>query len=128
MILDVPAELAGHLAIALRSHRDWAVRTGIRVPDGLAALEEAFVSRARKGQSGTALRDLWTVRHAADVTPRMLTYSQAATALSCSERQVKRLVSNGALTAVRVGPGAARVRVADLDAYVASLQPTRSAA
>jgi excisionase family DNA binding protein len=128
MVLDVPAELAGHVATALRLHRDWSARTGIRVPPGFAELERVFTSRARRGQAGTALDDLWSLRDAAEVIPRLLTYSQAATALSCSERQVKRLVSDGVLTAVRVGSGAARVRVADLDAYVVSLQPTRSAA
>jgi excisionase family DNA binding protein len=128
MVLDVPAELAGHLATALRMHRDWAVRTGIRVPDGFAEIEQAFTSRARRGQAGTALEDLWVVRQSGDVTPRLLTYGQVAAALACSERQVKRLVSDGVLPAVRIGPGAARVRVAGLDAYVASLRPARGAA
>lgn len=128
MLLDVGSELAGHLATALRVHRDWASRAGIRVPAGFAELEAMLTSRARRGQAGTALDDLWLVRHAAEVTPRLLTYSEAATALSCSERQVKRLVAEGALTAVRVGPGAARIRVSDLDAYVSTLKPTRSAA
>jgi excisionase family DNA binding protein len=128
MVLDVPAELAGHLATAMRMHRDWAVRTGVRVPDGFAELEQGFTSRARRGQAGTELDDLWVLRQSADVTPRLLTYDQAATALSCSERQVKRLVADGALPAVRVGAGAARIRVTDLDAYVSTLQATKGAA
>lgn len=128
MVLDVPAELAGHLATALRMHRDWACRTGIRVPEGFGDIEQAFTSRARRCQSGTALEELWAVRHAAEVMPRLLTYSQAAIALSCSERQVKRLTAGGLLSAVRVGSGAVRIRVGDLDAYVASLSPARGAA
>jgi excisionase family DNA binding protein len=128
MLVDVTAELAGHLATALRMHRDWAARTGIRVPAGFAELEQAFTSRARRGQPGTALEELWVLRQSPDMTPRLLTYSQTATALSCSERQVKRLVADGLVPAVRVGAGAARIRVSDLDAYVTSLQPARGAA
>jgi excisionase family DNA binding protein len=128
MVLDVPSELAGHLATAMRMHRDWAVRTGIRVPNGFTDLEQAFTSRARRGQAGTALEDLWLVRQSGDVTPRLLTYGQVADALACSERQVKRLVSDGVLPVVRIGPGSARVRVADLDACVASLRTARGAA
>lgn len=61
-----------------------------------------------------------------DDQPLLMTYRAVATALSVSERQVDRLVASGALPTVAVGR-AARVRRADVEAFVASLPLRRSA-
>lgn len=123
LLLDVTPALAGHIATAIRVHREWAVRAGLQVPAGLLEVESHLASRAMRGQTGTPLDSLWEVRDGHLVTPRLLTYEDTARALSCSVRTVKRLVAAGELRAVRVG-GGARIRVSDVDAYVAALSPT----
>lgn len=121
LFLDISAELAGHLAIALRQHRQWAARAGLETPPELADLAEALAFRAMRGQEGTPLDDLWSARDREVVTRRLLTYEETGHALGCSQRTVKRLVATGELTAVQVGRGTVRVRAADLDAYVQDL-------
>lgn len=79
-----------------------------------------FISRAREGQRGTALSDLWEFNNAQCMSPLLLTYEQAASVLACSVRQVKRLVAAGELTSVRLG-GAVRLRVEDLNSYVSKM-------
>lgn len=124
LIFDVTPALAGHLATAIRVHREWAARTGLQLPSGLLELESHLASRAMRGQRGTPVDDLWEVRDGGQVSPRLLTYDETARSLSCSERTVKRLVASGELCAVRLGEGAARIRVTDVDAYVTNLAST----
>jgi excisionase family DNA binding protein len=64
-----------------------------------------------------------------DPNPLLLTRDQAAELLGTTERHVRRLVSAGLLTAVRLG-GKQRLRRIDLDAFIADLptiapRPTR---
>lgn len=122
MLLEPSGELAGHAAVALRRHRQWAATQGLRMPDGFTDLEDAFASRANRGQTGTPMDDLWQVIESRPMAPQLLTYDAAASVLAVSERTVKRLVASGDLNAVRIG-GGARIRTADLDAYVAALTP-----
>lgn len=121
LVVDLSPRLAGHVATALRAHRNWLRGMGILAPEGLAELETVCVSRARAGQVGTPLADLWRVADDRVVAARLLTYADCADALALSERTVKRLVAKGELPAVRIGPGTSRVRVTDLDAFVAAL-------
>jgi excisionase family DNA binding protein len=125
LLIDVSPELAGHLALAIGQHRQWADRAGLQLPAGLPEFERHLTSRATQGQRGTPLEDLWRVRDGDQVTRRLLTYDDAARALACSLRTVKRLVAKGQLTAVHLA-GAARIRVTDLDAYVDGLLSTNA--
>ncbi len=120
IVLSVTAELAGHLTVALQEHRKWARRAGLALPEELPEIERALAIRARRGQTGTPVEDLWSVRHAQTMTPRLLTYAATATVLGVGERTVKRLVAAGDLTPVRIG-GSSRVRVEQLDDYIARL-------
>lgn len=123
VVVDVGPALAGHLAVAIRRHREWADSRGWELPPGLTEFEQYLASRAIQGQSGPSLDQLWQARDGDHVTPRLLTYEDAASVLACSDRSVKRLVAGGQLRAVRIG-GTARIRVADLDAYVDGLPST----
>lgn len=120
LVLAVSAEVAGHLCIALQQHVRWARGTGLGLPEGLKDLEVALATRARRGQQGTPLEDLWSVRHAAQVSPKLLSYAAAAQILGVGERTVKRLVAAGDLPVVRV-LGSARIRVEQLDSYIEQL-------
>lgn len=120
LLLSVSAEVAGHLTIALQQHQRWARHVGLGVPAELADIAKALASRARQGQAGTPLEDLWTVRNAQVVSPRLVTYADAAALLCVGERTVKRLIAAGTLRPVYVG-GSARLRIADLDDYISRL-------
>ena len=120
LLLTMSAEVAGHVTIALQQHRKWARTAGLAVPDELDHLERALAIRARRGQTGTPVEDLWSVRHAQTMSPRLLDYAAAGQVLGVSVRTVKRLVAAGDLAVVRV-LGAARIRVEQLDAYLERL-------
>ena len=125
IVLAVTAELAGHLTIAVQEHRKWARRAGLAVPAELDEIERALAIRARRGQTGTPVEDLWSVRHAQTMSPRLLDYAAAGQVLGVSVRTVKRLVAAGDLTPVRIG-GSSRVRVEDVDDYIARLTESAS--
>ncbi len=63
---------------------------------------------------------MWSVRHAQTMSPRLLTYAATATVLGVGERTVKRLVTSGVLTPVKIG-GSSRIRVEQLDDYITRL-------
>ena len=120
LVLALTAEAAGHVCIAIQQHRMWARTAGLALPDELDHLERALANRARRGQAGTPVEDLWEVRHAEQVSPKLLSYAATATVLGVGERTVKRLVAAGDLTPVRIG-GSSRVRVEQLEDYIDQL-------
>jgi excisionase family DNA binding protein len=120
IVLSVTAEVAGHVTIALQQHRKWARTAGLAVPDELDQLERALANRARRGQTGTPVEDLWQVRHAEQVSPKLLSYAATAQVLGLSERSVKRIIATGVLTPVRIG-GSSRIRVEQVDDYLERL-------
>jgi excisionase family DNA binding protein len=120
---DMSPDLAGHLKIALAAHKKWLRGLGLPVPAYVTEFHDAVAFRASKGHVGPLVDRLADLREVAVVAPRLLTITQAAQALSCSETTVKRLVTKGLLPAKRLGDGATRIRIEDLDHYVDSLQP-----
>jgi len=111
---------ARHLATALGAHRVRVERDGGAVPDAVLLLEHLARFRVTQGQDGSAFGGSDAGADDRVVTQRLLTFRQAGDALACSESTVKRLVAAQELTAVKIG-GAVRVRIADLDEYVATL-------
>lgn len=59
---------------------------------------------------------------------QLLTLSQAASALCISLRQIRRLVDSGRLAVVRITERTPRVRMSDLQAFIASSIDKRTAA
>ncbi len=118
MLLDITAEVAGHLAVAVRLYRsEWAPRQGLAVPAAeLHDIEKLLAARSMRGQAGSPLDELWAVRQAQPVSPN-LTRRQAAARMACSESTVKRRVATGGLVPVR-DRGIVRFRVEDVDAYM----------
>ena len=127
MILDPDRELAGHLAVSMRKHRQWAAQQRLRLPAEWADLEKIFTLRATEGQPGTSLEDLWTFRESRFMEPKLMTYDEAASVLACSVRQVKRLVSAGDLTPIKLG-GLSRLRVADVESLANPITPAKESA
>jgi excisionase family DNA binding protein len=60
------------------------------------------------------------------LTPaKLLTVPESALALGVSPRMVWRLISTGALPAVKIGTRSTRIRTTDLDNYLSSLPAAR---
>lgn len=118
----LPAEDAGHLAVAVRLYRQSARSRGIAVPASFAEYETELASRAMQCQAETPLADLWAVAKSGPVLspPRLLKVPQAADAMNASVRTVWRRVKDGTLPSVKVG-GLTRIRVEDLDVYIDKL-------
>ncbi|MCU1612776.1 MAG: DNA-binding protein [Frankiales bacterium] len=120
LLLSIRPQVAAHLSAAVGDYRRKFRQMGMSTPEELEQLQDELSKVARSGLHRTDLDRLAEVADAAAVIPRLLTYAQAARALACGERTVRRLAEAGVLPKVKVG-GAARVRVADLDLYVDSL-------
>ncbi len=125
LLLTMSAEVAGHVCIALQQHRNWGRRAGLALPEELPEIERALAIRARRGQTGTPVEDLWQVRHAEQVSPKLLSYAATAQVLGISERSVKRIIATGDLRPVKIG-GSSRIRVEDVDSYIARLTESAS--
>ena len=120
VLLEVSAETAGHLAVAIRAYRKAARANYLAVPADLIHIEAAMAERAMKGQDGTPVDELWQVQEAASVTPELLSIADTARKLRCSERTVKRRIAAGELAAVKDGR-LTRIRPTDIAAYLQRL-------
>ena len=110
--------LAAHLAVALRRHEQWAEQQCAQLPAGFVEIRQLLAGVARAGQTGRVPAD--DAPAPDDRPPLLLTYLEVAVRLGCSDRTVKRLVSEGALVPVLFG-GRVKIRSADLVAYVEGL-------
>lgn len=126
IVLTLTPELAGHIAIALELHRRWWTQPGRQLPDGLDELARAMRDAATSGQEQQQIDNVVDLDQIAPV-PLAYSYEDAARLLRCSARKVRRLVTDGELTAVRLG-GLVRIRRADLNAYLAAAPTNGSAA
>lgn len=115
------ATLLRHVEAALRGHARALRRDGLPVPASLGALADVFA--AMRGQGGTTLATDEPAADPAGMTPLLVTKRGAADLLQASERTVARLIADGRLPAVRLSDGAVRVRLTDLDRFVADLTP-----
>jgi excisionase family DNA binding protein len=117
-----PAELMAHLAIALSRYLRQLRAEGGRGP---AQIEDLIAFLAARVMALHDVPMLDPRRAASDppAKPRrlLITKSDAAELLGVSLRTIERLISAGRLPLVHV-EGAARVRVADLEAYVQGLE------
>ena len=117
-----PTELVAHLVIALSRYHRLLRTTGGRVPAEIEDLVLVLTNRARPLHP-VPLHDPCRAASESSAIPRRLlvTKSEAAEQLCVSLRTLERLISAGRLPLVHV-EGAARIRVADLEAYVQRLE------
>jgi excisionase family DNA binding protein len=115
-------ELLAHLVIALSKYHRLLRTTGGQVPAEIEELVLVLTDRASALQPAPLL-DPCRAASAPSAMPRRLlvTKSEAAEQLCVSLRTLERLISAGRLPLVHV-EGAARIRVADLEAYVQRLE------
>ena len=114
-----------HLATAIDFYLRQSRRIGQEVPDELPALMRHLRSPVIFGHAQSPPAGPPETVDGGPMAPKLVTTDGAAHLLSCSESTVRRLIRNGALSAVRLGPGATRLRVTDIDQYVAHLGDSR---
>jgi excisionase family DNA binding protein len=115
VVADGP--LRAHLLRALTEHSRWCRSNAIPIPVELSGLFDAL--EASSGQELPEVdRDLRPVDDPG-VMNLLCDYVAAGRALGLSGRQVRRLVADGKLHAVRIGR-LRRIRRSDLEAFAAS--------
>jgi excisionase family DNA binding protein len=119
--VEESGEILSHLATALIRHVRQLRHEGMRVPALVDELTAFLVQCVRSRLRTTPLDDPRGSNHDGRVAGRLLvTKAEAAEQLGVSVRTIERLVAAGRLPLVHV-EGAARLRQADLEAYVDSL-------
>lgn len=108
---------------ALRVYMRHCRRIGERVPPAVQALQRQISVMSSHVESPPP-----PPHRGVDpehMTVRVVTKTGAAELLSCSVSTVDRLIRAGDLTTVQLGPGCTRIRVADINAYLAALPAQR---
>lgn len=124
VVTCVSPGVAGHVAVAISTHRDRLRTSGHYLPEPeLTAVQDVFQRAATSCQDTTILDRLDGLRNASPMA-KALTLQQVSQVLAVSTRTVERLIDDGLLLAVRIGSRSVRVRVVDLDRYLAVLPTT----
>lgn len=118
MLLELDPWTAGHLAAAVRAHRERLRRQHFEYPRELEEIERAATERARTSQAASVIAEAAMSAHDEPMS-MLLTKEATARALSVSPRTVDRLIASGALATVPLGRSR-RISREALEAFVAS--------
>jgi len=120
---ETPSAVLTHLALAITRYARQLRNEGLPVPPTLDELAAFLTMYVRTRHAATGVAGEYGAPEDVPVMPRLLiTKAEAAERLAVSVRTVERLIAGGRLPLVHV-EGAARLRVADLEAYVDALVP-----
>ena len=120
---ETPSAVLMHLALAITRYVRQLRMDGLPVPSVVEELAAFLTLYVRTRQAVTGVDGDYGTPHDVPVVRRLLiTKAEAAERLGISVRTVERLIAAGRLPLVHV-EGAARLRVADLEAYVDALVP-----
>ena len=120
---ETPSAVLTHLALAITRYARQLRNEGLPVPPTLDELAAFLTMYVRTRHAATGVDGGYGAPEDVPVMPRLLiTKAEAADQLGVSVRTVERLITAGRLPLVHV-EGAARLRVADLEAYVDALIP-----
>ena len=120
---ETPSAVLTHLTLAITRYVRQLRKDEIPVPPMIDELAAFLTLYVRTRQAVTVLDgDYGTSQDVPVVRRLLITKAEAADQLGVSVRTVERLISAGRLPLVHV-EGAARLRVADLEAYVDALVP-----
>jgi excisionase family DNA binding protein len=120
---ETPSGVLAHLALAITRYARQLRNEGISVPPTLDELAAFLTMYVRTRHAATGVDGEYGTPEDVPMMPRLLiTKAEAAERLGVSVRTVERLIAAGRLPLVHV-EGAARLRVADLEAYVDALVP-----
>ena len=122
---ETSSAILTHLGLAITRYVRQLRKDGLPVPPAVEELT-ALLSMYVKTRQATGTDHEYRTGQDVPATRRLLiTKQEAAEELGVSVRTVERLISAGKLPLVHV-EGAARLRVADLEAYVDALLPVDS--
>lgn len=119
-------DLAGHVAVALKRHRDELSDRGLARPAGLYDLETLALSVARSGQERSGASTVKDDPHDGQRDREWLSAAGAAQVSGFSVSTIRRHIRSGALASTLVGR-ARRVRRTDLDSFLERGAPTPAA-
>ncbi len=120
---ETPSAVLTHLALAITRYVRQVRKDGLPVPSMVEELAALLTMYVRTHQAATGPTGDYCPPQDVPVVRRLLiTKAEAAEQLGISVRTVHRLIAAGRLPLVHV-EGAARLRVADLEAYVDALVP-----
>jgi len=120
---ETPSAVLTHLALAITRYTRQLRNDRLPVPPTLDELAAFLTMYVRTRHAATGVDGEYGAPEDVPVMPRLLiTKAEAAERLAVSVRTVERLITAGRLPLVHV-EGAARLRVADLEAYVDALIP-----
>ena len=120
---ETPSAVLTHLALAITRYIRQLRKNELPVPSMVDELAACLTLYVRTRQAATGVNGDYGTPHDVPVVRRLLiTKAEAAEQLGVSVRTVERLIAAGRLPLVHV-EGAARLRVADLEAYVDALVP-----
>jgi excisionase family DNA binding protein len=120
---ETPSAVLMHLALAITRYVRQLRMDGLPVPSMVEELAAFLTLYVRTRQAATGVDgDYGTLQNVPAVRRLLITKAEAAEQLGISVRTVERLIAAGRLPLVHV-EGAARLRVADLEAYVDALVP-----
>jgi len=120
---ETPSTLLTHLALAVNRYVRQLRKDGLPVPPVIDELAGFLTVYVRNHQAPIGMEGDYGVPQEIPAVQRlMITKAEAAEQLGVSVRTIERLVSAGRLPLVHV-EGAARLRVADIEAYVEALSP-----
>ena len=120
---ETPSGVLTHLAVAITRYARQLRNDGLPVPPTLDELAAFLTMYVRTRHAATGVDGEYGAPEDVPVMPRLLiTKAEAAERLAVSVRTVERLINAGRLPLFHV-EGAARLRVADLEAYVDALVP-----
>ena len=120
---ETPSAVLTHLALAITRYIRQLRKDELPVPSMVDELAACLTLYVRTRQAATGVDGDYGTPHDIPVVRRLLiTKAEAAEQLGVSVRTVERLIAAGRLPLVHV-EGAARLRVADLEAYVDALVP-----
>jgi excisionase family DNA binding protein len=118
---ETPSAVLTHLALAITRYVRQLRKDEIPVPPMIDELAAFLTQYVRTRQAVTSVNSDFATSQER-VVRLLITKAEAADQLGVSVRTVERLISAGRLPLVHV-EGAARLRVADLQAYVDALDP-----
>ena len=119
---ETPSAVLTHLALAISRYVRQLRKDEIPVPPMIDELAAFLTLYVRSRQAVTGVNSDFATSQEVPVVRLLITKAEAADQLGVSVRTVERLISAGRLPLVHV-EGAARLRVADLEAYVDALVP-----
>ncbi len=126
MVVSPSVEAAAYIIHAIRACNQQLRRNGATVPEGVDEIERALALGVTAGRSGSASDRPARTEHIEVMKPRLIRYETAAELLDISVRTLKRRIAAGDLHPISIGD-APRIRVAELDQYIAALTATQEA-